>query len=60
MKHERTPGGGLKLELDPREATLMRYLAERASFVDTPPEEQDAIYDLAERILAALGQRSQA
>jgi hypothetical protein len=59
MKHDRTPDGGLKLELDAREAVLLRYLAERASFVDTPPEEQEAIYGLAERILAALGQRSE-
>jgi hypothetical protein len=58
MKHERTPQGGVKLELDAREAALLRYLAERATFVDTPPEEQDAIYELGERILAALGPRS--
>jgi len=57
MKHERTPQGGLKLELDAREARLMRYLAERATFVDTPPEEQEAILQLAEQILAALGQK---
>ena len=58
MKHERTPAGGLKLELDAREARLMKLLAERATFVDTPPEEQDAILRLAEQILAALGERS--
>jgi hypothetical protein len=58
MNHERTREGGLKLEFSSREALLLRYLAERATFVDTPPEEQDAIFDLAERILAALGQRS--
>ena len=57
MKHEKTPGGGLKLELDPREAGLLRYLAERATFVDTPPEEQESILQLAEQILAALGQK---
>jgi hypothetical protein len=58
MKHEKKPDGGLKLEFDAREAVLLRYLAERATFVDTPPEEQDAIYELGERILAALGPRS--
>jgi hypothetical protein len=57
MKHERTPGGGLKLELDAREARLLRYLAERAMFVDTPPEEQESILQLVEQILAALGQK---
>lgn len=57
MKHERTTGGGLKLELDAREARLLRYLAERATFVDTPPEEQEPILQLAEQILAALGQK---
>jgi hypothetical protein len=57
MKHEKTTGGGLKLELDAQEARLLRYLAERATFVDTPPEEQEAILQLAEQILAALGQK---
>ena len=55
MNHHRTPDGGLKLELNAREAALLRYLAERASFVDTPPEEQENILRLAEEILAALG-----
>ena len=58
MKHERTPAGGLKLELDAREAHLLKFLAERATFVDTPPEEQDDIFRLAEQILSALGERS--
>jgi hypothetical protein len=56
MRHERTPAGGLKLELDGREARLLKLLAERATFVDTPPEEQDAIFRLAEQILSALGE----
>ena len=59
MKHERTPGGGLKLELDAREARLLRFLAERATFVDTPPEEQDAIFRLGEQILSVLAERSE-
>lgn len=59
MRHERTSGGGLKLELDAREAKLLKLLAERATFVDTPPEEQDAIFRLAEQILGALGERSE-
>jgi len=57
MKHERTPEGGLKLEFNAREAQLLKYLAERASFVDTPPEEQSAILRLAEQILLALGEK---
>ena len=55
MKHEKTSEGGLKLELNAREAKLLRYLAERATFVDTPPEEQANILRLAEQILSALG-----
>jgi hypothetical protein len=58
MKHERTADGGLRLELDLREARLLRYLAERATFVDTPPGEQEAIFDLAEQILTAPGQET--
>lgn len=58
MKHERTPEGSLRLEFDGREAVLLRYLAERATFVDTPPEEQDHIFDLAEKILTALGREA--
>jgi hypothetical protein len=60
MKHERTTAGGIRLELDAQEATLLRYLAERATFVDTPPEEQIHILRLAEQILLALGQKPEA
>ena len=59
MKHAMTSDGHLRLELDPRETKLLRYLAERATFVDTPPEEQSAILRLAEQILAVLGQKSE-
>jgi len=59
MKHEITPEGHLKLELNPRESQLLRYLAERATFVDTPPEEQSDILRLAEQILSALGEKSE-
>jgi hypothetical protein len=60
MKHEKTTGGGIRLELDAREATLLGYLAERETFVDTPPEEQIHILRLAEQILLALGQKPEA
>ncbi len=59
MKHERTPEGGLKLELDDRETVLLRHLVERATFIDTPPEKQDAILRLGEQILTALGVKSE-
>jgi len=59
MIHTRTAEGGLKLELNPREAKLLRYLTERATFVDTPPEEQGDILRLAEQILFALGQKAE-
>ena len=55
MRSERKPDGGLTLELDAKEARLLRFLAERASFMDTPPEEQEPTLQLAEEILAALG-----
>ena len=38
---------------------MMRYLAERAGFVDTPPEAQEEILQLAEEILSALGVRTE-
>jgi hypothetical protein len=59
MRHEPIPGGGLRLELDAREARLLKLLAERATFVDTPPQEQDAIFRLAEQILSALGEKGE-
>ena len=59
MKHERNPEGEFRLELNAREAQLLKYLAERATFVDTPPEEQSAILRLAEQILVALGEKIQ-
>ncbi len=55
MKCTRTPDGGLRLELDPREAIVFGHLVERASFLDTPQEELNAIFQMAEQILAALG-----
>ena len=55
MKCTHTPEGDMRLELDPREATVFRHLVERASFLDTPPEEQTAIFGMAEQILEELG-----
>ena len=56
MKHQIKPDGGLKLELDAAEVKTFRYLVERAAFIDTPPQEQDAILSLADLFLVALGQ----
>ena len=56
MKCGRTPEGGLDLALDPREAVVFRHLVERASFLDTPPDQQDAIARMAGRILKELGE----
>lgn len=56
MKHQTTSGGGLQLEFDSKEVSIFRHLVERAAFIDTPPQEQEAILRLADQILAALGQ----
>ena len=48
------PEGGLVFEFSREERRTLRLLAQRASFIDTPPEEQDRIFRLAEEILAAL------
>lgn len=52
MIAQRSPDGGLKLSLTPREVRLLRYVAEKASFMDTPPEEAEAILRLAEELLS--------
>jgi hypothetical protein len=46
--------GGITLEFTRPEASTLRLLAQRASFMDTPPEDQDRIFRMAEEILAAL------
>jgi hypothetical protein len=54
MITQRTPDGGLNLQLNGREARLLRFVAEKASFTDTPPEEAEEILRLADELLAAL------
>ncbi len=54
MITQRTPDGGLKLELNAREARLLRYVAEKASFMDTPPDEAEQILRLADDLISAL------
>jgi len=52
------PGGGLQVEFSREETRTLRLLAQRASFMDTPPDEQDRILRLAEDLLAALEDRT--
>jgi len=44
----------LRLELTRAELPLFRAVLERASFIDTRPELQAAVFDLAERMLREL------
>ena len=55
MKSDTIPSGGLKLEFSEEEARVLRFVAERASFMDIPPEQQEPAMKLAEEILSALG-----
>ncbi|HSB60927.1 MAG TPA: hypothetical protein VLI67_04365 [Vicinamibacteria bacterium] len=47
-------GERLRLLLEPREVKLLRHVLERALFIDTPVDEQEAIMSLASRLLDAL------
>ena len=44
----------LRLEFSRAELPVLRALLERASFIDTRPQDQAAALDLAARLLAAL------
>ncbi|MBL8841240.1 MAG: hypothetical protein JNL90_06875 [Planctomycetes bacterium] len=44
----------LRLELSRRELPIFRAVLLRASFSDTPPEMQAAVFDLVEQLLAKL------
>ena len=46
--------GQVKVSLGGREVRLLRHALERALFIDTPPEEQEAIMTFATRLLEAL------
>ena len=48
-------GAAVRIALDAREVTLLRYALERASFIDTPSNEQSAIATFCARVLDALG-----
>jgi hypothetical protein len=44
----------LRLELARAEVPIFRAVLERASFIDTRPELQNAVFDLVERMLRDL------
>jgi len=44
----------LRLEFSRAEVPVLRAALERASFIDTRPEMQAAVFDLIERLLAGL------
>jgi len=44
----------LRLDLTRREVPLFRALLQRASFIDTRPDQQAAVFDLIEQLLARL------
>ncbi len=45
---------GVRITLDAREVTLLRYALERASLIDTPAGEQAAIANFCARVLEGL------
>ena len=45
----------MRITLDAREVSLLRYALERASFIDTPASEQSAIATFCARVLDGLG-----
>jgi len=47
-------GGRVRVSLEGREVRLLRHALERALFIDTRPEEQEAIMSFATRLLEAL------
>ena len=54
MEVAREPSGGVRITLDAREVTLLRYALERASLIDTPASEQAAIANFCARVLEAI------
>jgi hypothetical protein len=47
-------GSRVRLELEAAEVRRLRHVLERALFIDTPVEEQEAIMTFANRLLDAL------
>jgi hypothetical protein len=50
-------GERVRLTLEAREVGLLRQALERALFIDTPVEEQEAILAFSTRLLEALPRR---
>lgn len=53
-----TSEDGLVLTLDAEEAQLLRVALERATFVDTRPEDQEDAYRFADTLVRLLSRRS--
>jgi hypothetical protein len=47
---------GVQIHVDERELKLLRRALERASYIDTPPGEQEAILAFCARAIDLLGQ----
>jgi hypothetical protein len=54
MEVAREQSGGVRITLEAREVTLLRYALERASLIDTPANEQAAIANFCARVLEAI------
>lgn len=54
MKIEKKPTKETVIVLDAKETDLLKLALERASFIDTPPDRQQAILEFAEDVLKAL------
>lgn len=54
MEVAREQSGGVRIRLDAREVTLLRYALERASLIDTPANEQAAIANFCARVLEGI------
>ena len=54
MDVAREPSGGVRITLEAREVTLLRYALERASLIDTPANQQAAIANFCARVLEAI------
>lgn len=46
--------GQVRVVLDPRDVKLLRHALERALFIDTPVDEQEAIMAFSNRLLDGL------
>ena len=54
MKITKNPSGGATLTLEAGEVPLLRLAMERATFIDTPPGQQEEILRFADDVMKAL------